>query len=136
TAATSRWETPGTTSTSLRSGVKRSGRTRRRVIPRPRRTSGGSGTTNHISRRRSPFYDRNNNTLLRRMRLRRDSLRIHSRTGDDASLSLSRLPTIQRRSVFVLRDRADGSFQALARFTAFPCLAQSRGWQDPSGLLP
>jgi hypothetical protein len=36
------------------------------------------------------------------LRLRRDSLRIHSRTGDDASLSLQRLPAIQRRSVFFL----------------------------------
>jgi len=47
------------------------------------------------------IYDRNNHTLLRRMRLRGDSLRIHSRTGFYASLSLSRLPAIQRRSVFV-----------------------------------
>ena len=41
-----RWGVPGTTSTSLRSGAKKSGRTRRRAILRPRRTSGGSGTTN------------------------------------------------------------------------------------------
>src|SRR5205823_2864014 len=33
-------------------------------------------------------YDYNNGTLLRRMRLRRDSLRIDSRTGSNASLSL------------------------------------------------
>src|SRR4029450_9335453 len=64
------------------------------------------------------IYDYNNRTLLRRMRLRRDSLRIHGRTGDDASLSLSRLPAIQRRPIFVLRHRADGSFQALARLTS------------------
>jgi hypothetical protein len=82
------------------------------------------------------IYDHNNHTLLRRMRLRRDSLRIHSRTAYDASLSLSRLPAIQRRPVFVFRHRADGSFQALARLTTLPCLAQSDGWQDPSGLLP
>src|SRR5437762_13345385 len=69
-------------------------------------------------------YDRNNHTLLRRMRLLRDSLRIHSRTGYDASLSLSRLPASQRRSVFVLRHHAGESFQALARLTALPCLAQ------------
>src|SRR6266851_9357573 len=81
------------------------------------------------------IYDHNKHTLLRRMRLRRGSLRIHSRTGYDASLSLSRLPAIQRRSVFVFRHRADGSFQALARLTTLPCLAQSEGWQDPSGLL-
>jgi hypothetical protein len=37
-------------------------------------------------------YDQNKHTLLRRMRLRRDSARIHGRTGRDASLSLSRLP--------------------------------------------
>src|ERR1700724_4374906 len=79
------------------------------------------------------IYDHNNHTLLRRMRLRRDSLRIHRRTGYDASLSLSRLPAIQRRSVFVFRHRADGSFQALARLTTLPCLAQSDGSQDPSG---
>src|SRR5712671_3164402 len=70
------------------------------------------------------IYDHHNHTLLRRMRLRRDSLRIHSRTGHDASLSLSRLPAIQRRPVFVFRHRADGGFQALARLTTFPCLAQ------------
>src|ERR1700724_2976773 len=51
-------------------------------------------------------------------------------------LVLSRLPAIQRRPVFVFRHRADGSFQALARLTTLPCLAQSDGWQDPSGLLP
>src|SRR5438477_9587271 len=70
------------------------------------------------------IYDHSSHTLLRRMRLRRGSLRIHSRTGDDASLSLSRLPAIQRRSVFVFRHRARGSFQALARLAAFPCRAQ------------
>src|SRR5437868_6017851 len=50
TAATSRWGTHGTTSTSLRSGARRSGRTRRRVILRLRSTSGGSGTTNQTRR--------------------------------------------------------------------------------------
>ena len=45
TAATRRWGPPGATSTSRRSAVRRLGRTRRRVIPRPRRTSGGTGTT-------------------------------------------------------------------------------------------
>jgi hypothetical protein len=44
--------TPGPTSTSPRSGVRRSGRTRRRAIPRPRRTTGGSGTTNRAGRTR------------------------------------------------------------------------------------
>src|SRR5882672_10400413 len=73
-------------------------------------------------------YDQNSHTLLRRMRLRRDSLRIHGRTDDHASLSLPRLPAIQRRSVFVLRRRADGSFQALARLATSPCLAQRDGW--------
>jgi alkanesulfonate monooxygenase SsuD/methylene tetrahydromethanopterin reductase-like flavin-dependent oxidoreductase (luciferase family) len=48
--ATRRWGAPGATSTSLRWGAKRSGRTRRRATPRPRRTSGGSGTTNHTGR--------------------------------------------------------------------------------------
>src|SRR6202030_2139693 len=50
TAATSRWGAPGATSTSLRSGARRSGRTRRRATPRLRRTSGGSGTTNQTRR--------------------------------------------------------------------------------------
>ena len=45
-AATRRWGAPGATSTSLRSGARRSGRTRRRATRRPRLTSGGSGTTN------------------------------------------------------------------------------------------
>ena len=45
-AATRRWGAPGATSTSRRSGARRSGRTRQRATPRPRRTSGGSGTTN------------------------------------------------------------------------------------------
>ena len=44
-AATRRWGAPGATSTSRRSAARRSGRTRRRATPRPRRTSGGSGTT-------------------------------------------------------------------------------------------
>src|SRR6267378_3708394 len=44
-AATRRWGPPGATSTSRRSVVRRPGRTRQRVTPRPRRTSGGTGTT-------------------------------------------------------------------------------------------
>src|SRR5262245_22889370 len=44
-AVTSRWGTLGTTSTSLPSGVRRSGKTRRRATVRRRRTSGGTGTT-------------------------------------------------------------------------------------------
>ena len=44
-AATRRWGPPGATSTSRRSAVRRLGRTRRRATPRPRRTSGGTGTT-------------------------------------------------------------------------------------------
>jgi uncharacterized protein YndB with AHSA1/START domain len=63
-------------------------------------------------------------TLLRGMRLRRHSLRMHSKTGNDASLSLSRLPAIERRPVFVSRSRAGGSFQAFARLTTLPCLTQ------------
>src|SRR5439155_355663 len=51
-AATSRWGTPGTIVTLLRAGVRKSGRIRRRAIPRPRRTSGGSGTT---SQTRNPI---------------------------------------------------------------------------------
>ena|SRR3989442_14709491 len=58
------------------------------------------------------IYDQDNHTFLRRMRLRRDSLRIHGRTGPHASLSLSRLPALQWRSVFVFRDCAEGSVQA------------------------
>ena len=45
-AATRRWGARGATSTSPRSDDRRSGRTRPRATPRPRRTSGGSGTTN------------------------------------------------------------------------------------------
>jgi hypothetical protein len=70
------------------------------------------------------MYERNDHTLLGRMRLRRNSLRIHGRTGDDASLSLSGLPAIQRGVVFVFCDRAEGSFQALARLTTLSCLAE------------
>src|ERR1700681_2429588 len=44
-AATRRWGPPGATSTSRRSAVRRLGRTRQGVTPRPRRTSGGTGTT-------------------------------------------------------------------------------------------
>src|SRR5438132_13794078 len=92
-----------------------------------------------LARRTKPLLETEpviyDHTLLRRMRLRRDSLRIHSRTGYDASLSLSRLPASQRRSVFVLRPRDGGSFQALARLTALPCLAQRDGLQDSSGVL-
>jgi hypothetical protein len=81
-------------------------------------------------------YDQNNHTFLRRMRLRRDSLRIHSRTGSDGALSLSRLPAIQRRSVFVVRHRAVERFQALAGLIPLLRLTQSCGWEDSSGLLP
>jgi uncharacterized protein DUF899 len=42
----------GATSTSPRSGAQRSGRTRRTATPKPRRTSGGPGTTNHADPRR------------------------------------------------------------------------------------
>ena len=44
-AATSTWAAPGPTSTSRRSDARRSGRTRRRAIRRPRPTSGGTSTT-------------------------------------------------------------------------------------------
>ena len=47
-----RWGAPGIISTSLRSGARRSGRTRQRVTPRPRRTSGGTGTTTTTPRPR------------------------------------------------------------------------------------
>src|SRR2546423_12520125 len=81
------------------------------------------------------IYDYKNHRLLRRMRLRRGSLRIHGRTGDDAALSLSGLPAIQRRSVFVFRGRAEGSVQARERLTALPWLGQWDGWPDSSRLL-
>ena len=41
----------GATSTSPRSGARRNGRTRRRATPRPRRTSGGAGTTSLVATR-------------------------------------------------------------------------------------
>ncbi len=52
TAATRRWAAPGATSTARRSAVRRPGRTRPKVIPRPRRTSGGTGTTTMTPRPR------------------------------------------------------------------------------------
>src|SRR6266581_4726853 len=52
-AATRRWGPPGATSTSRRSAVRRLG-TRQRVTPRPRRTSGGTGTTTTTPRPRWP----------------------------------------------------------------------------------
>src|SRR5580658_2597473 len=45
TAATRRWGAPGATSTSRRSAGRRLGRTRQKVTPRLRRTSGGTGMT-------------------------------------------------------------------------------------------
>jgi hypothetical protein len=45
-------EAMGATSTSRRLAVRRLGRTRRRATPRPRRTSGGTGTTTTIARAR------------------------------------------------------------------------------------
>src|SRR5262245_25617008 len=80
------------------------------------RTSGIERTKN--GQRTETGYDENTHTLLRRMRLRCDSLRIHGRTIANVSLSLSGLPALQRRSVFVLRHRSEGSFQALARLAA------------------
>ena len=47
-----RWGAPGTISTSLRSAARRTGRTRQRVTRRPRRTSGGTGTTTTTPRPR------------------------------------------------------------------------------------
>ena len=43
--ATRRWAAPGATSTSPHSGARRSGRTRRRAIPRPRHINGGTSMT-------------------------------------------------------------------------------------------
>src|SRR5438552_582847 len=54
TVATRRWGAPGATWTSPRSGVRRSGRTRPRAIPRPRRLGGGTGTTNTPAPSRLP----------------------------------------------------------------------------------
>jgi hypothetical protein len=76
-----------------------------------------------------------NNTFHRRMRLRRDSLPIHSPAGSDASLSLWRLPAGKRRAVFVFRHRAGGSFQALARLAPLSCIAKRKGRHDPPGVL-
>jgi hypothetical protein len=70
------------------------------------------------------IYDYHHYTIFGRMRLWRDSVRIHGRTGDDALLSLSRLPAIQRRAVFVFRDRTDGSIQARERLITLSCLAE------------
>ena len=53
TAATRRWAAPGPTSTSPRSGARRSGRTRPRATRRPRRTSGGTTTTSTTRRPRN-----------------------------------------------------------------------------------
>src|SRR5258708_810660 len=47
-----RWEPPGATSTRLHSGARRRGRTLLKATPRPRRTSGGDGTTNTRARSR------------------------------------------------------------------------------------
>jgi hypothetical protein len=77
-----------------------------------------------------------NNSLHRWMRLRRDPLRIHSQTGSDASLSLSRLPASEWRAVFVFRHRACGAVQALARLAPLSCVAQRTGWHDSPRLLP
>src|SRR5687768_1570465 len=55
TGATRRWGAPGATSTSPRSGVRRSGRTHPRDGRRPRRTSGG-GTTTRLTRRPVATY--------------------------------------------------------------------------------
>jgi predicted dithiol-disulfide oxidoreductase (DUF899 family) len=49
------------------------------------------------------------------MRVRRGSLSIERRTDADASLSLSRLPAIERRSVLVFCYRAERRFQASTR---------------------
>ena len=49
-AATRRWAAPGATSTSPRSGARRTGRTRPRATRRPRPTGGGTSTTSTTSR--------------------------------------------------------------------------------------
>jgi hypothetical protein len=90
----------------------------------------------NLSHKQKPIKHEHNNSHHRWMRLRRDSLRIHSHTGSDASLSLSRLPASQWRAVFVFRHRACGSFQALARLAPLSCVAQRKGRHDPPGLLP
>src|SRR5215211_938696 len=54
TGAMSKWETLGITSTSLPSGVKRSGRTHRRATLRRRRTSGGIGMTSTATTKPPP----------------------------------------------------------------------------------
>lgn len=79
--------------------------------------------------------EHDHHSLFRRMRLRRDPLRIDRGTGHDASLPLPGLPASQRGAVFGFRDRADGSVQALAGRTALPCLSQRDGRHDAAGLL-
>src|SRR6478752_1154501 len=53
-AVTSRWGTLGTTSTSLPSVARKSGRSRRRATLRRRRMSGGIGTTSTATTKRPP----------------------------------------------------------------------------------
>src|SRR5215510_12689804 len=54
TGVTNRWGTPGTISTLLLSGVRRSGRTRQRATLRRRPTSGGDGTTSTATTKPPP----------------------------------------------------------------------------------
>ncbi len=70
-AATRRWAAPGAISTSPPSDARRSGRTRRRAIPKTRPTNGGTGTTampprprptRHGSRCRTPEKRRSGNS--------------------------------------------------------------------------
>src|SRR5262245_19756305 len=54
--ATNRWEARGTISTSLRSGARRNGKTRPRLILRHHRTSGGIGTTSTATTKLPPGF--------------------------------------------------------------------------------
>jgi hypothetical protein len=53
-----------------------------------------------------------------RLCLRRDSLRMQGRAADDVSLSLSRLPARDGRSVFFCHRNAGNGLQATARDAA------------------
>ena len=110
TAATRRWGAPGATSTSPRSGARRNGRTHPTDTPRPRRTSGGTGTTNETGpdpdrRRPAAAPDGPSGTLApccwRRWSRRRAPLRrrgrARPRSPRSPSCSAASRPTRSRR---------------------------------------
>src|SRR5271170_7419889 len=132
-AATRRWGPFGATSISRRSAVRRPGRTRQKVTPRPRRTSGGTGTTTTTPR---PRLTRNGSRCPTLEKPPSESipttwepagaepcLSFPERAPDEPQPRQTSLPRPRRRRVAKPRGRADLRHHGAADGCSWWCLA-------------